>query len=68
MRKPEAILLCGVGCRAVEIKLAAADLQSRGCIGSQSRRSEGIHLVVVVTAEEAIVRVEPVIDAHVKTI
>jgi hypothetical protein len=66
--KSEAVLLLGVCRRAVEVKLAAADLRSRGWIGSKTWRSEGVDLVVVVPAEEGVVRVEAVIDADVEAV
>ena len=66
--KAEAVLLRGVRRRTVEVKLAAADLESGRCIGSKTRRSEGVDLVVVVTGEEQIVFVELMIHAHVEAV
>ena len=66
--KAEAVLLRGVRRRTVEVKLAAADLESGRCVGSKTRRSEGIDLVVVVTGEEEIAVVELVIHAHIEAV
>ena len=64
----EAVLLRGIGRRTVEVKLAAADLEPGRCVDSKTRRGEGIHLVVVVTAEEEIAVVELVIHAHIEAV
>ncbi len=55
--KAEAILLRRIRRRTIEIKLAAADLESGRCIRSKTRRGEGVDLVVV-TREEQIVFVK----------
>ena len=68
MGKAKAVLLCGVRRRTVEVKLAAADLESGRCVGSETGRSEGIDLVVVVTAEEEIAVAELMIDAHIEAV
>ncbi len=66
--KAEAVLLRGIRRRTVEVKLAAADLESCRCIGSKPRRSEGIDFVVVVTGKEEIAVVELMIHADIEAV
>ncbi len=63
MGETEGILLRHIGCGAVEVEPAAADLNA--IHGSKVRRREGVDVVVGEATEEQIVVVELMVDPSV---
>ena len=64
----EPVLLRRVGGWAGEDVASAGNLQPGGRVRAERGRGKGVHLVVVVTAEEEIVRAEAVVNATIEAV